>query len=425
MSDLETNEVPGAALKETDKRNLPWYFGGHGAWYAAGGLQMVLFPFLTAFALGLDARYIGIAQLALMGPGLFLLLPGGVIADHVDERRYLIRLQLLAALPPLLMAGVLFSENLSFAFLIGYALVAGTLSTLAIPARDSLLNHLVPHSRLNKLIALATALQFGGQLIGMGLAAFAVKTGPAPFFILHSLIMVGGAFSMRQLKLAQHDVAHTPMGSDLRVYAGKIGEALSYLFKSRILAPVMICNSAVGLFFVGCFMVSVPIFVRDVFEGSARDISFLHISFFAGTVISALVIMRLGTIVKRGRAIITALTVGSLVCFAMTQDVSFVTFAGLMFVWGLGAGVTMTVSRTIIQEAAPDNMRARMLASFQLGIMGFGPLGSFLTGFIIEGFGPQKAMFFPGIGMALVLVFVGLFTGLRSLTNADTARSVT
>ena len=44
---------------------------------------MVLFPFLTAFILGLDARYIGIAQLALMGPGLILLLPGGVIAHKL------------------------------------------------------------------------------------------------------------------------------------------------------------------------------------------------------------------------------------------------------------------------------------------------------------------------------------------------------
>lgn len=426
MSDLETiHDADAKVVTETDRTNLPWYFGGHAAWYAAAGLQMVLFPFLTAFVLGLDARYIGIAQLALMGPGLILLLPGGVIADHVDERRYLIKLQLLAALPPLLMAGVIYSENLGFTFLIGYALVAGTLSTLAIPARDSLLNHLVPHSGLNKLIALATALQFGGQLIGMGLAAFAVMTGPAPFFILHSLIMLGGAWSLRQLKIVEHDVAHTPIGRDLRIYVGKISEALSHLVHSRVLAPVMICNSAVGLFFVGCFMVSVPLFVRDVFEGTARDISFLHISFFAGTVISALVIMRIGTVIKRGRAILTALTVGSIVCFAMTRDVSFVTFACLMFIWGLGAGVTMTISRTIIQEAAPDAMRARMLASFQLGIMGFGPLGAFLTGFIIEAYGPQRAMFFPGIGMATVLVLVALFTGMRHLTNTDTAKSVT
>lgn len=425
MSETETSENQASATTGGDRGNLPWYFGGHGAWYAAAGLQMVLFPYLTAFVLGLEARYIGIAQLALMGPGLILLLPGGVIADHLDERKFLVTLHLMASLPPLVMASVLFSEHLSFSFLIVYALVAGTLSTLAIPARDSLLNHLVPHSRLNQLIALATALQFGGQLIGMGLAGFAVKTGPAPFFVLHSLIMLGGAWSLRQLKIEQHDVAHTPLGADLRFYAKRVGEALRHLLGSRILSPVMICNSAVGFFFVGSFMVAVPLFVRDVFHGSARDISLLHISFFVGTVISALVIMRIGTIRNRGKVIITALALGTLVCFLMTREVSFPVFAFLMFTWGLGAGVTMTMSRTIIQEAAPDEMRARMLASFQLGIMGFGPLGSFLTGFVIEVVGARSAMYIPGVGMGCVLVFVGLFTSMPNLTNEDTARSVT
>lgn len=422
MSESEASDETSVGAKQSDRANLPWYFGGHGAWYAAAGLQMVLFPYLTAFVLGLEARYVGIAQLALMGPGLVLLLPGGVIADHVDQRRFLITLHLMASLPPLLMASVIFSEHLNYPFLIGYALIAGTLSTMAIPARDSLLNHLVPHGRLNKLIALATALQFGGQLIGMGLAGFAFKIGPAPFFVLHSLIMLGGALSLRQLKIEHLEVAHTPLGTDLRIYAKKVGEALSHLLRSRILSPVMICNSAVGFFFVGSFMVAVPLFVRDVFQGSARDISLLHISFFVGTVISALIIMQLGTIKNRGRVIMLSLSVGTLVCFLMTRDVSFPVFAFLMFSWGLGAGVTMTMSRTIIQEAAPDNMRARMLASFQLGIMGFGPLGSFLTGFVIEAVGAQNAMFVPGVGMASVLVLVALSTRLWKLTNQDTAR---
>ncbi len=425
MSETEVTDERSSDATQFGQANLPWYFGGHAAWYAAAGLQMVLFPYLTAFVLGLEARYIGIAQLALMGPGLVFLLPGGVIADHVDERRLLITLHLMASLPPLLMAGVLFSDHLSFPFLIGYALLAGTLSTLAIPARDSLLNHLVPHGRLNKLVALATALQFGGQLIGMGLAGFAVKIGPAPFFILHSLIMLGGAWSLRQLKIEKHDVAHTPLGTDLRIYASRVAEALTHLFRSRILSPVMICNSAVGFFFVGSFMVAVPLFVRDVFQGTARDISLLHISFFVGTVISALIIMRLGTVKNRGKVIMLALSVGTLVCFLMTRDVSFPVFALLMFSWGLGAGVTMTMSRTIIQEAAPDKMRARMLASFQLGIMGFGPLGSFLTGFVIEAVGPQNAMFIPGFGMGAVLVLVALFTSLWGLTNRDTEKPIT
>ena len=417
------DQVLSATGAEISSKSLPWYFGGQGIWYAAMGLQMVLFPFLSAFVLGLDARYIGMAQLAIMGPGLILLLPAGVIADHLDERSYLIKLHFIAAIPPLFLASILFADKLSFGLLVGYAIFAGTLTTLAVPARDSLLNHLVPHSSLNRFIAFATALQFGGQLVGMALAAFAKYTGAAPFFLVHSAMMILGGLSLSRIRMAQHDVSHEPLGRDLRRYARSIGEAVSFLFTSKVLSPIMICNSAIGFFFVGSFMVAVPMFVRDVFEGAAQQIATLHISFFLGTVISALTIMRLGHIKHRGRLMVIGLSAGTSICYLMTRDVPFVLFAGIMFTWGIGAGIVMTMSRTIIQEAAPDDMRARLLAAFQMGVMGFGPIGSLVTGYVIDLYGPQKAMLLPCIGMGLTLLIVLSTTGIWSITDKATARS--
>lgn len=416
-------EVLGATAVEDEKSaSLPWYFGGQGVWYAAMGLQMVLFPFLSAFVLGLDARYIGIAQLAIMGPGLVLLLPAGVIADHLDERSYLIKLHLLAAIPPLFLASILYTANLSFGLLVGYAVFAGTLTTLAVPARDSLLNHLVPHSSLNRFIAFATAIQFGGQLVGMAAAGLAKYFGPAPFFLVHSSMMVIGALSLSRIRIAKHDLSHEPLGRDLRRYATSIGEAVSFLFRSKVLGPIMICNSAIGFFFVGSFMVAIPIFVRDVFHGATQQISMLHISFFMGTVISALTIMRIGHIKHRGRMMVIGLSAGTAICFLMTRDVPFLFFACIMFVWGIGAGVVMTLSRTIIQEAAPNAMRARLLAAFQMGIMGFGPFGSLITGFVIDLYGAQKAMYVPFVGMGITLLIVITTTGIWGITDKATAR---
>ena len=417
-SQPETSSASDLATQKS--ASLPWYFGGQGVWYSAMGLQMVLFPFLSAFVLGLDARYIGIAQLAIMGPGLLFLLPAGVIADHLDERSYLIKLHLLAAIPPIFLASILFADKLSFGLLIGYAVFAGTLTTLAVPARDSLLNHLVPHASLNRFIAFATAIQFGGQLVGMAAAGLAKYFGPAPFFLVHSSMMLIGALSLSRIHIAKHDVSHAPLGKDLRRYANSIGEAISFLFKSKVLGPIMICNSAIGFFFVGSFMVAVPLFVRDVFHGATQQISALHISFFLGTVLSALTIMRIGHIKNRGRMMVIGMTMGTLLCFMMTRDVPFGAFAGIMFTWGIGAGIVMTMSRTIIQEAAPDAMRARLLAAFQMGIMGFGPFGSLLTGFVINLYGPKNAMFVPFVGMGLTLLVVTVTTGIWSITDQDT-----
>ena len=57
------------------------------------------------------------------------------------------------------------------------------------------------------------------------------------------------------------------------------------------------------------------------------------------------------------------------------------------FVWGLGAGITMTQSRTVLQIVAPPTHRARLMSLFQLGLGGGGPIGAFLAGTICSFWG--------------------------------------
>lgn len=60
----------------------------------------------------------------------------------------------------------------------------------------------------------------------------------------------------------------------------------------------------------------------------------------------------------------------------------------LCFAWGVGAGVVMTQGRTIVQLAARDSHRARILALFQLGFMGGAPIGALVMGYLAGLVGP-------------------------------------
>lgn len=75
----------------------------------------------------------------------------------------------------------------------------------------------------------------------------------------------------------------------------------------------------------------------------------------------------------------------------------------LIFVWGTGAGVTMTQGRTIVQMAAPPSHRGRVLALFQLGFMGGAPIGAPIVGVIAYGQGLPTAMLAAVVGMIVVL----------------------
>ena len=69
----------------------------------------------------------------------------------------------------------------------------------------------------------------------------------------------------------------------------------------------------------------------------------------------------------------------------------------------VGAGVVMTQARTLVQSAAPETHRARILALFQLGLMGGAPVGALLIGYLAALAGPRGAAIYPAACMLLVL----------------------
>ena len=70
---------------------------------------------------------------------------------------------------------------------------------------------------------------------------------------------------------------------------------------------------------------------------------------------------------------VLALSVGFVVLALIALLPPFEVVLALIFVWGTGAGVTMT-GRTIVQMAVPASHRGRVLALFQLGFMGGAPI---------------------------------------------------
>ena len=105
---------------------FPAYLLGLGTWFVPLGIQMVLFPWLVAVVLHMDAFAVGVAQAALMAPGILFLPLGGLVADRGNPRRLLLRYHLLYAVPPLALAAVLMTGALSYPLLIAYGIAAGS-----------------------------------------------------------------------------------------------------------------------------------------------------------------------------------------------------------------------------------------------------------------------------------------------------------
>lgn len=75
----------------------------------------------------------------------------------------------------------------------------------------------------------------------------------------------------------------------------------------------------------------------------------------------------------------------------------------------------MTMSRTIMQEQAPKEMRGRVMSFYSFSFMGAGPIGALLSGYLVEQIGPQMALLTSSAGMLVVIVVVGFTSGLWRL----------
>jgi MFS family permease len=388
---------------------------GLACWFLPLGVQMVLFPWLVAVVLRMDAFAVGVAQAALMAPSLLFLPLGGLVADRGNPRRLLLRYHALYAVPPLALAIVLYTGGLSYPLLIAYGLTAGAIGAFAIPTRDALLPVVAKSGELPRAVALVTALQFVGQLLGIACASTADRFGAEPLLLLNAGLLLLGCLAVRLLP----DPPPHPPAEHPGFWRG-IGEGVSAAARSDQIWPVLLLNFGVGVFYVGPFMAVLPIAVRDNYGGGALELSYVNLAFWAGTIMASMALVALARrLTQRGRLIGTAVTAGGCVLVALSTLPPFPVFVALNFVWGIGAGITMTQSRTVVQIVAPATHRARLMSLFQLGLGGGGPIGAFLTGTICSLWGLQAAMLLPALAMVLLIGVVLVRSRLWSMRTVE------
>ena len=146
----------------------------------------------------------------------------------------------------------------------------------------------------------------------------------------------------------------------------------------------------------------------------------MNLAFWAATIVASMALAGLGRrFTLRGRLIGCAVLTGAVILLLLATLPPFPVFLALIFVWGLGAGITMTQSRTVVQIVAPATHRARLMSLFQLGLSGGGPIGALLTGTICSVWGLEAALLIGGIAMLLMIAIVLLRSRLWSMRTVE------
>lgn len=376
------------------------YLTGTGAWFMAYGLQSVVFAWLVTMVLLETPQRVGLAQTLMLLPGTLLILVGGSFADRFGGKRVAVGGQLLAVLAPLLLIAVITQGQLSYGLMLCYALFMGTATAFVTPGRDGLLNS-VAQGRVQRAVLMTSIAQFGMQMVGFVVAYFADVGGPVLMLSIQAGVLLLGTLALSQLPADEPAPNRTSLLESVK-------EGARTVFGSSSMRTVALQNVVMAICFMGSYIVTMPLLVREVFAGSASDLALINGANSIGLVTTIIVMLRFGDIRRQGRALLLAQLVGACVLAIG----AFVTHLGLLmvvlFAWGICGGMAMTMSRTIMQEQAPPDQRGRVMGFYAFTFMGAGPLGAFLNGILVDAVGPQLALLGAAVLMLLVIVLVSM-----------------
>ncbi len=86
----------------------------------------------------------------------------------------------------------------------------------------------------------------------------------------------------------------------------RLAGGFALILSTPVLRATYLITIGMGVFFGGVFLVLLPLAVRDLYAGGARDISFAYVAFGLGTLLCIVGLMRRGGARRPGRALLVS-----------------------------------------------------------------------------------------------------------------------
>jgi MFS family permease len=404
-------ESRSSAFRAFRHRNYRLYFTGQltslaGTWMQSAAQQWLVLKLTNS------SLMLGVVSFAQFLPILLVGLVAGVIVDRVDRRRMIIATQTLLMISAFVLAGLTWTGRVRVIHVIILAAFNGTVSSFDMPGRQSFVVEMVGYDDLANAIALNSMMFNGARMLGPAAAGLLIAwLGTGTCFFLNGVSFIAVIWSLFLMEIPARAIATT----GARVFH-QLREGLAYVWEHRpIFHQMMLAAAANGLGYQ--YLVLVPLFARNVLHGDARSYGFLVAIQGLGSVIGAATLAsRVTTQGIRNNLIIGLLISGiGIVVFGLSRSMMLSLAAQLV----IGAGLTnfRASNNTLVQLFVSDDLRGRVMSTYQLAAVGMTPLGALEVGYLGNRIGPRPTVVICGaitIGCMAMLV-----TRLRSIGAAE------
>ncbi|MFF8835002.1 MFS transporter [Streptomyces sp. NPDC015130] len=379
-----------------DYRRL--WFGSTVSWVGQG---------MTALAVSLQVYDITRSPFSVGLVGLFSLVPlvvfglyGGAVADTVDRRKLGLASALGSAVLSVALAGAAFAGFHQVWFLYGIVALQAVCAALNAPARSSMIPRLLPPEQLRAANALNSMVMTFGTLVGPSLGGLIVGVaGYQTAYLVDALAFSASLYAMWRLPSMLPDRTGSKRASvldGLRFLATRPNLRMTFLsdFCAMILAHPRALFPAVAVLWYG---------------GDAKTTGLLVAAPAFGALLGGVLSGWQGRIRHHGQAILVAVACWgtAIAVFGLTRNL----WLGLLLLAlaGYSDTVSMIFRNTMMQVAAPDEMRGRLQGVFIVVVAGGPRLGDFLAGSVADLTSPAVAITGGGVACVLAVGLLALY----------------
>jgi MFS family permease len=357
---------------------------------------------IQVYALTHSSFYVGLVGIFALVPLLVLGLYGGAIADAVDRRTLALVASAGLWTVSIALAAQAFAGNDSVWLLYGCIAVQSGFYAVNNPARSAMVPRLLDKQLLPAAAALNMASFNLGFTFGPMLGALAIKW--QGFGAAYAIDVV--TFSAAYYALVRMPKM-PPLENSPRAGLRSVVDGLRFLRRSPNLRMTFILDL--------CAMVLAqpralfPALAFKVYGGGAGVVGLLQSAPAAGAVVAFLFSGWVSKVHRQGFAIVVAVLVyGAAVGGVGLTDVLWL---GVLFlaVSGMADMVSAAYRSTILQVAAPDQLRGRLQGVFIVVVAGGPRAGDFLAGSVASSVGERAALVLGGLAcIAGVLIACAL-----------------
>lgn len=344
-----------------------------------------------------------VAAVAFLPNGLLAPL-GGVLADRMDRRKWLLITTLAEALFASILAILAATGHDSPEVAVFLAFLGGACTAMGLPSYQAMLPDLVPKSDLLAAVSLSSA-QFNlGRILGPALAGLALVAGSYGLaFGINAVSFAAVAFALVIVRLPRRPA---------RAGGGVVAQLQQGISVARSEPG---CRSAITLIGVVAitaspFIALVPAMAIEALHlgghRGAAGTSVLVVAQGLGAVAGAFALPALGRRAGRGLQLIGALFALPvlLIGYALAPSL-WISAVALFFVGASYIGVLSGLN-TVVQLRAPEQARGRVLSLFLLVLGTVYPIGAVIQGALGGLLGVREITVIGAISLLLVLALV-------------------